>query len=96
MTDVMIQMRFNQFHETNPHVYREIIELARRAKNMGYQRWSMNGVFEVMRWNKALRTKGESWKLNNSFRALYARMVMDEILDLEGFFEIREHARVIQ
>lgn len=80
---------FRRFHEENPHVFREIVRLCRRAKERGHDRWSINGIFEVLRW-QAIETDEEKPTLNNNYRAFYARLVMDRCPDLAGFFEIRE------
>lgn len=87
--DELIEDRFERFHQANPHVFREIVRLAREAKERGMRHWSINGVFEVLRWVRQVETMGDAWKLNNSFRALYARKVMDRCPDLDGFFELR-------
>ena len=86
-----LEDRFLEFHDANPDVYTEIVELARRAKAGGRRHWSINGVFEVLRYSR-LQTQGEQFKLNNSFRAAYARMVMDRNPDLMGFFEVRDRS----
>lgn len=85
-----IDADFERFHEANPHVYREIVGLCRKAKSRGLDHWSINGIFEVLRWKTAIKTDEEAPRLNNNYRALYARLVMKECPDLEGFFETRE------
>lgn len=81
---------FQRFHEDNPQVFREIVRLCRQAKARGFDQWSINGVFEVLRWNAAILTDEEKPKLNNNYRAFYARLVMRECPDLRGFFQLRE------
>ena len=85
------ESRFQRFHEENPHVYRELVALCRRAKAQGYRRWSIKSAFEVLRWSR-LQTVGDDWKLNNNHHAKYARMIMDNEADLDGFFLTREKA----
>jgi len=87
--DESIEQRFERFHRANPHVFRAIVQVARGARSRGLRRWSMNGVFEVLRWVRPVETSGDEWRLNNSYRALYARLVMDRCPDLDGFFEVR-------
>lgn len=81
--------RFEAFHAANPHILGALIKLARRCKAAGWNRASMNQFFERLRWDYAWQTKGDSYKLNNSYRAYYARLVMAVADDLDGFFEIR-------
>lgn len=52
-----IWKRFYAFHAENPHVYRRIVQLARKAKMRGLDHYSMDGIFHVMRWEIAIRTK---------------------------------------
>lgn len=89
-----IEADFRRFHEANPQVFREIVRLCRQAKGRGFDRWSINGVFEVLRWNQAIVTDEGKPKLNNNYRAFYARLVMELCPDLEGFFETRERTAV--
>lgn len=86
-----IWKRFYAFTEANPHVYRRIVQLARKAKMRGLDHYSLDGIFHVMRWEIAIRTKGDDqFRLNNSYTAMYARMVMEREPDLAGFFETRK------
>ena len=83
--------RFEEFHALNPQVYRVIVLLANKTLKKGHRRWSMKGIFEVIRWNSAIKTSsGEIWKLNNDFTAFYARKVMAANPKLDGFFELRQ------
>ena len=84
-----IHDRFLSFHEANPDVYREIVQLARQAKRSGRDRWGIKGAFEVLRWSR-LQTTGEQFRLNNNFTSMYARMVMQNEADLGEFFETRD------
>ena len=86
---VTIEGKFEAFHAANPEVYRSLVADALTLRHRGIKRWSINGLFEVLRWKKALETKGDEFRLNNNFRAYYARMMMDNEPILEGFFETR-------
>lgn len=87
--DATLEERFEAFHEANPQVFRLIVDKALRARRSGVRRWSMNGIFEVIRWETNVQSRGDGWKLNNSYRALYARLAMEKEPELEGFFETR-------
>lgn len=84
-----IQERFDSFHRLNPGVYRELKVLAMKAKRLGRERYGIGGLFEVLRWSYLL-TRGDDFKLNNDFRSRYARLLMANEPELEGFFEVRE------
>ena len=60
------EQRFWEFHEANPHVYLELVRLARRAKDHGKKRIGVKMIWEVMRWNLTIETHGDpEFKLNN-------------------------------
>ena len=85
-----IDERFWDFHEENPEVFAELCKLALRAKRRGLPHYSMKGLFELVRWHVAMRTRGqEPFKLNNDFTSRYARLLMDAEPELKGFFETR-------
>jgi hypothetical protein len=84
--------RFAAFHEANPAVYDALRVLALRLRLLGVQKWSINGAFEVLRWQYVLQTRGDLYKLNNDFRAGYSRLLMEREPALAGFFEVRRSA----
>ena len=84
-----IEERFARFHSRNPQVYRELRDLALHAVRRGRRRGSMKQLFEALRAESLLATEGEDWKLNNSYTALYARLLMACEPELEGWFETR-------
>jgi len=45
-----LEDRFRRFHEQNPHVMTELVRLARQLKASGYDRYSIKGLWEVLRW----------------------------------------------
>jgi hypothetical protein len=80
---------FRKYHLENRHVYVELKRLARAMKATGRETYSMYSLFEVVRWNISLQTTGDEWKLNNSYRPWYARLLLLRNPDLEEFFELR-------
>ena len=85
-----IEERFQLFHAENPWVYREIVYMARKAKELGRKRIGMKQIFEVIRWNHAIKTRGENVKLNNNYSSRYARLIERQEPDLRDLFETRE------
>lgn len=85
------QEKFQAFHKENPHVYEELLRLARQARASGRRRCGIRMLWEVMRWNFFLRTqRGEGdFKLNDHLPPYYARLLMQLNSDLKDFFEIR-------
>lgn len=85
-----LEQGFRDFHGANPHVYVRLVELARQLRERGHRRVGMKMLFEVLRWEHALRTTGDDFRLNNNYTAYYARLVMEREPDLDGIFETRE------
>lgn len=81
--------RFNDFHHANPHVYRALVEYARRWKAAGHAACSMKMLFELLRWDVGIATTGDSFVLNNSLTSRYARLIHANEPDLSGFFNTR-------
>lgn len=86
---VGLAAQFRLFHERNPGVYQALRELALAAKADGWRRGSINLLFERLRWLYAVQTKGSKYKLNNNWRAFYARMLMDNEPTLQDWFDVR-------
>jgi hypothetical protein len=53
-------------------------------------RYGIKALFEVLRYEYSVQTQGDEFKLNNSYTSRYARMLMRQHADLDGFFETRE------
>lgn len=93
LSNPSIKERFESFHDLNPHVYDALRELALRARGAGRTHYGIKSLFEVLRWSYLIQTQGDEFKLNNNYHAHYARLLMTEEPDLEGFFELREKQR---
>jgi hypothetical protein len=84
------------FHRENPHVLQAIAKVCLQVQQRGRRRWSINAAFEVVRYNAAITTDHKTYKLNNNHRAFYARWLMRDVPELNGFFSTRDTARVAQ
>lgn len=82
--------QFMAFHRANPQVYRALRLLALNLVSTGRRRGSINQLFEVLRYEYALRTAGDEYKLNNNWRSRYARLLMENEPILRGWFETRD------
>jgi hypothetical protein len=89
--DRTIQEAFDRFHGDHPEVETYLIALAYELRGKGYRRYGISALWERLRWHFQIEVGlGEDFKLNNNFRSRYARKIMQERPDLDGFFEIRE------
>ncbi len=85
-----LQERFEQFHAENSHVYHSLVALAKSWKSKGHDHASIAMFYEVLRYEYGLTITPADFKLNNSYRSRYARMIMANEPDLAGFFDLRE------
>lgn len=84
-----LAIKFELFHAQNPHVYPVLVGLARDMKRIGAKKGSIAQVFEVARWNISIQTNDPDYRLQNSYRAFYARLIMHQEPDLDKFFNVR-------
>jgi hypothetical protein len=89
MDEAKVKEKFQVFHEENPAVYRELVKISRELKNRGRDHYGMRALFEVIRFHRAMNTNDPDYKLNNNYTPHYARLIMDQEKDLEGFFDLR-------
>ena len=80
---------FLDYHADNPHVYTRLVTMARTLTRLGHTRIGMGMLFENLRYDHMLKTTGYPFKLNNSFRAFYSRLIEAQNPDLEGVFTMR-------
>lgn len=85
-----LDREFAEYHAANPHVYRQLVELARVARRSGATQYGVKGLFEVLRWHRRVQTNDPQFELNNNFTSRFARLIMEREPDLQGFFETRE------
>lgn len=89
-TGETIEEKFQAFHEANPHVYDNLVRLARWAARAGRKELSMKLLFERLRWEYHVQTDtGDGYRINNSYTSRYARLIMAQCPDLAGMFETR-------
>ena len=82
--------RAEAFHKANPKVYYELRRLAMQLVRVGHRKFGIAMIFEQLRWQWYERTQDiEGFKLNNSYRAFYARLLMESEPELAGVFETR-------
>lgn len=89
MTD-RIAVKFAEFHNAHPWVYDRLKELALDLKDSGVKHYGISGLYETLRYEASLKAKDEEgFKLNNNYRALYARELARDEPALKDFFKFR-------
>jgi len=86
-----IDLQFRRFHAKHPDVYDAVCTLARQAKRAGRAQIGIGMLWEALRWQTFLAggDDREEYRLNNSYRSRYSRLVMDMEDDLDGIFRTR-------
>lgn len=80
--------KFHAWHKAHPEIWIEFERLALQAIAEGHERWSANGIAEVVRWNMRLK-KSDAYLFNNNYRAYYARIFILKHPQHRAFFELR-------
>lgn len=90
-TGIAPDAQFRAWLAENPRVYGEVVRLARewRAVHGPSSKVGIATLWETLRWQSSIRTTGDEFKLNNTWRAPMARLVMAREPDLAGVFETR-------
>lgn len=89
MTD-RIERECEKFHTENPWVYGKLRIMALQLKRTGRGTYGIAALFEVLRYEHAVKTNSDDgFKLNNNFRAIYARKLARNEPELREFFKMR-------
>ena len=85
-----IAIKFEVFHTENPWVYKRLRELALNMKRAGVDNYGIGGLYETLRYEASITAKDiDGFKLNNNYRALYARELARNEPELVDFFKFR-------
>ena len=87
-----IQQRFLDFHEAHPEVLEYLLRLVAQVKAAGFDKYAIRPLWERARWHFYFerRLPREEFKMNDHYHSRYARLIMKEHQELDGFFETRE------
>ena len=84
--ETALKKKFREFHDKNPRVWELLQRFTFQIINKGFKNYSVNAVFERIRWHTDVETSDPEFKLCNNHRAYYSRMFMDKYPEHEGFF----------
>ena len=82
-------INFQKYDEENPRIWQLFQTFAREAKDRGFRHYSVNGIFELIRWHTR-ESGNDGYKVNNNYRPDYARKMMEQYPEFQGFFRTRE------
>ena len=79
------------FSSKNPKVNELFVRFTTEIINRGFKNYSVSAVFERIRWetDQADVDGKSTFKLNNNYRAWYARRFMETYPEYDGFFRTR-------
>lgn len=82
---------FATYHAEHPEIYQTLRRFALEARRAGRDRLSINMLFERVRWETLIGAGDDTFKMNNNWRAHYARLLMRQERELgPDFFETRK------
>ena len=81
--------RFAAFHAQNPHVADALEVLAGQWLAAGHKRASMDALMHRLRWESGIQTRGDVWRLNNSWTAFYVRLLIERRPEWAEAFQTR-------
>ena len=65
---------FAEFHTENPEVWRLFQDFTKQVVCSGHRKYAVASIVERIRWHTTVDTSGVDFKINNNFRAYYARL----------------------
>jgi hypothetical protein len=79
-----------EWHKKNPHVYALFEKFSLQAIGSGRENFSHWLIMNRIRWETAITTTGDEFKIRNDFIAYYARLFMARHPEHDGFFRIKK------
>ena len=82
--------RFEKFHNEHPEVWALFIDFTFDRIRLGFEHYSVDAITQRIRWETEVGSnKLADFKINDHYRAFYARLFMDTYPDYKGFFRLR-------
>jgi len=83
---------FERFDADNPKVWELFVRFTKQLIARGFKHYSADAVLHRVRWETAVETTGDAFKVNNNFVSGYARKFEREYPEHAGFFRMRQSA----
>ena len=74
-----LECQWRKFHREHPEIWVLIQQFALEKAAIGYANYSINGVFERVRWETHV-AGGAEYKMPNNHRPFYARLFNKEVI----------------
>jgi hypothetical protein len=85
-----LDSQFRAWLAANPHILDAFVILALQLQRAGRRQIGAKLIVERMRWEYAMQTTGDDFKLNNNYTSRLARAAVGRRPELESLFEFRE------
>lgn len=82
--------QFARWLEANPHVLQAFCHYAFEARRAGMEHIGGKHIIERLRWESAIRSNGDAYKINNNWTSRLVRSAIDRHPELAAMFETRE------
>ncbi len=79
---------FAKYDRENPQIWEAFKKYAHQAKTKGFKHYSAAGIFEIIRWHTGVTGIGQ-YKISNNYKPDYARKMMKEDVEFDGFFRTK-------
>jgi len=78
-----------RFHRAHPEVWTLFVSFAFEKIRLGYTHYGVGAVIERVRWETSGGASRPDFKINNNFRAFYARRFAKVFPEHKDFFRTR-------
>lgn len=85
-----LQSDFEKFDEANPFVWDLFVKFTMELIRAGRQRYSADSILHRIRWETAVNTTDETFKINNNYASFYSRKFANIYAMYKDFFEFRK------
>lgn len=80
--------KFLKYHKINPDIWTSFEEKSLELIRLGQTHYGAGAIAEIIRYER-IKTGQDGFKINNNFRAYYARVFEIKYPEYLGFFETR-------
>lgn len=85
-----LREQVTEYHKNHPEVWEMFVRFSFEMINRGFTRYSVNGIFERIRWEMDVGGDGVTmFKIGNNYKPFYARRFLKMYPEHGDFFALR-------
>lgn len=88
--DLRTRNAFWKYHEQRPQIFEKFKQYAYQMKRAGREHYGAKGIIERIRWDMHMGYEEGDFKISNTFFPLYARLLVKECPEFDGFFRLKK------